>query len=132
MARKRGYASYYEYRALYDSGRIPPGGTPLRKGERGAARGHGAGQERAFRRFIRAGDLLVCDVRAAVATYDAGRQLYGLVRKQVIPLLGSRRRVREFELRRISKAGLAALIAFEEQVGVQFSPAPSLDQRRLA
>lgn len=98
------------------------------KGQRQEVRGH-RGQTAAFKRFIKEGDLILCDVRAV--DRDPKKGIYKRIEKQVITGSGVRRRDRFFVLRDLTRRELEALIEFEIRRGVVFSPAPSLDQRRL-
>jgi hypothetical protein len=133
MARRKGYRNYYEYRSLYGSGRIAPGGKPTPTGERGLSRGHG-GQTRAFLRFLKPGDKIVCDITTVeIRPRGKGRvDRYKLIKKQVI--LGPANKFgpdRFFELRDLSRKQLVATIKAEIKKGVGFHPAPSKDQRKL-
>ncbi len=126
-ARALGYRDYYDYR-LHDNGRIPPGPLKLTPEERERRRGHAGTSD--FKRFIREGDLVDCDVRAV--DRDPRTGLYRRIEKRVIPPpFQRRRRERVFTLTRLTRAQLIALIEYELQVGVIFSPQPSRDQRRL-
>lgn len=136
----RDYAAEYAYRVR---------GTAKGSRERTAARGH-RGQLAAFKRFIREGDRILCDISAPTLETRTRRVtdrrtkkgfrvvkelVYDLIEKQVITFerAGTKRppASRLFKLPGLTRRELIALIDYEQSKGVTFSPQPSLDQRRL-
>jgi hypothetical protein len=134
MARRKGYRSYYEYRTLFDSGRIKPTDKPLPKGQRSRTRGH-VGETARFLRFLKPGFIIsLVDPIAAIDTYvptrgpRKGVQVFRLIHKLVIDNRGD---ARQFKLRNLTRPELVAVIREEIRKGAVFTPAPSLDQRAL-
>lgn len=123
VARSKGYASYYDYRVRGQSKGTPT--TARASGERlRRLRGHASGQD--LRSAARDGDLLVASM--------GGRNDQGQWTRVDITLIGSDGGEREYVLqgrRQVSKAYITQLVADLEAVGVIFSPAPSLDLRRM-
>ena len=123
-ARALGYKGYYDYRA-HDNGRLAPDAPRLSGQPLARARGHVGAED--LVRDIREGDVVtLIDGVDAIEIDDRGR--YVLIRKRVLSFTG---RAREYSLRNLTKAQLVALIKREVAAGATFSPAPSLDQRRI-
>lgn len=129
-ARALGYTSYYDFR-LHDHGRIPPGPLELTAEERSRRRGHRGRQD--FLDSLREGDLILMPQGLAAVEFNPaarrGVGAYVLVEKLVISASSGRERT--FRLRNLTRAELEHTIDEEQQRGAVFSPAPSLDQRRL-
>ena len=123
MARRKGYASYYDYR-LHGSGRIPAGQPPLL--DRSAARGH-RGPADLLRKLHPGDALIVPDGLAAVEKDSRGR--FVLVEKLVID--GRTGKQQLYRIRNYTERQMVDLIHAEHARGAQWSPSPSLDQRRL-
>lgn len=134
-ARALGFLSDYDRRARgYQAG-----GERLRGARLEAARGHGGLSD--FRRFIRAGDLVLCDVDDALKSWDKKRLVFREVRKVVYtgvrvtksgrPYKRQRAGERTFRIRNISRRDLRSLIRFEIGKGVDFPPRRYLDQRTI-
>lgn len=132
-ARALGFENDYQRRVA---------GTRKGSAERASARGHGL--PRAFLKSLGPGDsvLLADPVNVAAITYmgytwrtrkGVRRRVkverFRLIRKRIIYARSGRERV--WNLRRLTRPELRALIRAEERKGVVFSPAPSFDQRRL-
>jgi hypothetical protein len=125
--------------------RLPPGvrseyarrvqGTEPGTAARRRASGHADGAA-ALLRFLRPGDRIMCDVRAVTVTGEGDGRRWRRIPKRVITTPWSGRDEREFVLlgpggNGYSLAGLRRLIGQEMDRGAEFSPQPSLDQRRL-
>jgi hypothetical protein len=151
-ARAKGYRSDYDYR-IHDYGRIPAT-EKIQGGQLKRARGH-VGPE-ALVRELREGDIITLidgvgaiEIAARLTGYRTVterrrvyrtlhtfqrkvpvlEQVYVLIRKRV---LSSRTgRAREYDLRNLTRPELISLIEREIAAGGTFSPAPSLDQRRI-
>lgn len=115
-ARSLGYGSYYERRVA---------GVP--RGARARARGHRGRAD--FLRDLGEGDLIIVPEGIGSVTIN-DRGLYTRMTKLVIDAVTGR--ARTYVFRNFSRAYLSALIDAEEARGAVWSPAPSLDQRRLA
>ena len=125
-ARALGYRSYYDYR-LHGSGRIPPDQAPPARGtpERAALRGHRGLAD--FERSLRPGDvILLPDGLASIGKTSTGA--YSRIRVLVIKEDGSEQR---FTIRRATYQRMVAMLNTAAAAGAIFSPAPSLDLRRL-
>jgi hypothetical protein len=81
-----------------------------------------------FIRYLRDGDVILCDIGSVTFNEQTGR--YGPIGKSVLPA-SARREQREFALRNQTRASLARVIERELATGAIFSPSPSMDQRRL-
>lgn len=130
-ARSLGYTSYYDYR-LHANGRIPPGPIQLSPAERSRRRGHRG--RRDFLASLGEGDLILLPYGISSVEFDedarGGEGAYVEIVKLVVDAeTGSER---EYVLRNLTRDELIETIYEEETRGAVFSPAPSLDQRRLA
>ena len=115
----RGHAGGSEYqRRTRKYLRAHPGASPAQ------ARGHASGAD--LRRRARDGDLLVASM--------GGRNAQGQYTNVSVTLVGADGGEREYLLRgqQIRKGYLVKLVADLEAAGVIFSPAPSLDLRRMS
>lgn len=129
-ARALGYESYYDYR-LHDNGRLPPGPLDLSQEERARRRGHRSRLD--FLRSLGEGDLIILPYGISSVEFDEdardGVGAYREIVKQVLYEATGRERV--FTLRNLTRDELVDTIEEEQRRGAVFSPAPSLDQRRL-
>lgn len=129
-ARRLGYRNYYDYR-LHDNGKLPPGPLVLSPEQRRRRRGHVGRQ--AFLASLREGDLIIMPFGVSSVVFDPklrkGQGAYLEIVKLVIS--ASNGRERTYSLRRLTRDELVETIAEEQRRGAIFSPAPSLDQRRL-
>lgn len=129
-AKALGYRSYYDYR-LHDHGRIPPGPLRISKAERARRRGHRGRAD--FLASLGPGDLIIMPYGITSVVFDEdardGEGAYLEIVKLVID--GETGREREYTLRNLTRDELIDTIYEEQQRGAVFSPAPSLDQRRL-
>jgi hypothetical protein len=123
-ARSLGYRNYYDYR-IHNHGKIPAGESAPTGEVKQRLRGHRGRVD--FLRSLGDGDLisLVSHISTIERTPD-GR--YRRIDKLVLYTDGDQR---TFTLRNLTRAQLIETIAEEERRGAVFSPAPSLDQRRL-
>jgi len=126
-ARELGYRSYYDYR-LHGSGRIPPGTPPPPAGsaERAAARGHRGAED--LVRSLRPGDVIILPDGLPSITRNGRTGNYERIRVLVVKENGTEQR---FTIRRASYERIAGLLERMAAKGAMFSPAPSLDLRRL-
>ncbi len=122
-ARAKGYESYYDYRA-HDYGRIPPDqpritGRALRR-----LRGHASAAD--LVREAMPGDLVVGSM--------GDRDAKGRFHQVDITVIHADGGESEYRLRgrTLDRAALLALVAELDEGDVIFSPAPSLDLRRMA
>lgn len=126
-ARALGYKSYYDYR-LHGSGRIPPDVAAPAPGsaERTAARGHRGIRD--LERSLRPGDtIIVADGLSAIGRNQrTGR--YDRIRLLVVRDDGREQR---YTIRRASYDRITKFLERAHKAGAIFSPAPSLDLRRL-
>jgi hypothetical protein len=129
-ARALGYENYYDYR-LHDNGRLPPGPIEMSPAERARRRGHRGRLD--FLRSLGEGDLIIMPYGLSSVEFDddarGGEGAYVEIVKLVID--GDTGADRTYILRNLTRDELADTIEEEERRGVIFSPAPSLDQRRL-
>lgn len=129
-ARRLGYVDYYDYR-LHDNGKIPPGPLRLTEAERRRRRGHSGRAD--FLADLGEGDLIIMPYGLASVDFDedarGGEGAYVEIVKLVID--GDTGADRTYTLRNLTRDELADTIEEEERKGAIFSPAPSLDQRRL-
>jgi ribosomal protein L27 len=119
-ARALGFKSYYDQRVRKGKLSAPrPTGAALRR-----ARGHASGRD--LLATARDGDVVVASM--------GGRDAQGRYRQIDITLLGSDGGDLEFTLRgsQMKASYLRRLVADLGAKGVTFSPAPSLDLRRIA
>lgn len=123
-ARALGYRDYYDFR-LHDSGRIPPE-VEIPQGGRSRARGHRGTAD--FLRTLRSGDIIIVPNGLASIELDE-KDRYKRIDKLLID--GETGRAETFTLRRITRKRMRDLIHAEAARGAIWSPAPSLDQRRL-
>lgn len=125
-ARALGYRNYYDYR-LHANGRIPPGPIEeLTPEERSKRRGHRGRAD--FLSSLDEGDLIVMPEGLRSVERDS-RGRYILIHKVVYDAVTGK--ATNWFLRNLTRAQLVATIAEEERRGAEFSPFPSLDQRRL-
>lgn len=120
-ARELGFEGYYGRRIR----RGQPAEVAAPRGERlRAARGHASGGD--LRSQARDGDLLIGSL--------GGRNALGRYTRVDITLVGSDGGEKEYVLqgKQLGKAYLQRLVSDLEAAGVIFSPAPSLDLRRIA
>jgi hypothetical protein len=124
-ARALGYRNYYDYR-VHNHGRIPAGEAAPTGEVKQRLRGHRGRVD--FLNSLGEGDVisLVSHISTIERTPD-GR--YRRIDKLVLYADSGDQRI--FTLRNLTRAQLIATIADEESRGARFSPAPSLDQRRL-
>lgn len=129
-AKMLGYRSYYDYR-LHDNGRLAPGPIQLTAETRARRRGHRSTGD--FLQSLREGDLIVMPQGISSVVFDENRRggqgAYEEIVKTVIYARNGRERT--FALRNLTRAELIEAIREEQRRGAIFSPAPSLDQRRL-
>lgn len=129
-ARALGYKDYYDYR-LHDFGRVPPGPIKLSPAERAKRRGHRGRAD--FLSSLDEGDLIILPYGISSVDFDEdardGEGAYVEIVKLVID--ASTGEEREYVLRNLTRDELIETIYEEESRGAVFSPAPSLDQRRL-
>lgn len=134
-ARRLGYKDYYDYR-LHASGRLSPQFT-IAPFEVGYLRGHKEqpgtyGGRIEFLLSLGEGDLIILPYGISSVDFDddarKGEGAYIEITKQVIHASG---RDSEYMLRNLTRQELIETIYEEQQRGAVFSPAPSLDQRRL-
>ena len=129
-ARELGYRNYYDYR-LHKNGRIPPGPLTLSPAERARRRGHRGRND--FLRSLGEGDLILLPYGISSVEFDEsardGEGAYAEIVKLVIDAQTGDER--EYVLRNMTRAELIETIYAEQERGAVFSPAPSLDQRRL-
>lgn len=125
-ARALGYASYYDYR-LHGSGRIPPDQAPPAPGtaERARARGHRGIRD--LERSLRSGDVVILPDGLASIGKDA-RGNYTRIRVLVVKEDGREQR---FTISRAKYERMVKMLDRASAAGAIFSPAPSLDLRRL-
>lgn len=123
-ARALGYRNYYDYRAHGYGSR--PAAEPAFRGEKlRQLRGHASGADLAA--AARPGDLIVATM--------GSRDSQGRYRSIDILLVGADGDDQEFQIRQrhqLTRDYLTALVADLEAAGAIFSPAPSLDLRRIA
>lgn len=125
-ARALGYQSYYDYR-LHGSGRIPPDQAPPAPGtpERARARGHRGIRD--LERSLRSGDVVILPDGLASIGKDA-RGNYTRIRVLVVKENGREQR---FTISRAKYERMVKMLDRAAAAGAIFSPAPSLDLRRL-
>lgn len=132
MARRKGYRNYYEYRTLYDNGRIAPDAAPLPKGSRTKSRGHRGRAD--FLAFLKRGyTISLVEPVSNIEVVERKRKgelvkVYPRIDKLVIDNKGIASR---WVLRNLTRAQLVETIRAERRKGAVFVPAPSLDQQRL-
>lgn len=129
-ARELGYLNYYDFR-IHLYGKLPPGPIELSSEERARRRGHRGRSD--FLRSLGEGDLIIMPYGVSSVVFDedarGGQGAYLEIVKVVIDAkTGSER---EYTLRRLTRNELIETILEEQERGAIFSPAPSLDQRRL-
>lgn len=128
-ARALGYRNYYDYR-LHANGRIPPGPLTLDPAVRRRRRGHAGRSD--FLRSLAEGDLIILPRGITSVEFDEdardGEGAYLEIEKLVIHARGGES---TWLLRNLTRDELIDTIFEEQQRGAVFSPAPSLDQRRL-
>lgn len=124
-ARALGYRNYYDYR-IHRNGELPPSEPPPVGEERQRLRGHRGLQD--FLDAIREGSVisLVSHI-SRIERRPNGR--YKQIDKMLLLPDGTQR---IFTLRNLTREQLLGAIADESARGATWSPAPSLDQRRLA
>lgn len=129
-ARALGYRNYYHYRTS-EYGKLPPAaprptGAKLRR-----LRGHSGRAD--FLADLGEGDLIIMPNGLSSVEFDEdardGVGAYVEIVKLVID--GDTGADRTYILRNLTRAELVDTIEEEERRGAIFSPAPSLDQRRL-
>lgn len=129
-ARRLGYRNYYHYRTS-DYGKRPPTaprptGARLRR-----LRGHIGRAD--FLASLGEGDLIIMPAGLSSIEFDPdlrdGQGAYREIVKLVID--GDTGQDRTYVLRNLTRDELVDTIEAEEAAGAIFSPAPSLDQRRL-
>lgn len=129
-AQQLGYRNYYDYR-LHDNGRLPPGPLRLSVPERARRRGHRGRLD--FLRSLGEGDLILLPYGLSSVEFDEdardGEGAYLEVTKLVIDAEDGSER--EYVLRNLTRDEMVETIEEEQRRGAIFSPAPSLDQRRL-
>lgn len=125
-ARELGYASYYDYR-LHGFGRIPPDRPAPAPGtaERAAARGHRGIRD--LERSLRPGDTIILPDGLSAIGKDR-RDNYTKIRVLVVKDDGREQR---FTISRAKYQRMVQLLDRAAAAGAIFSPAPSLDLRRL-
>lgn len=125
-ARALGYRDYYDYR-LHGSGRIPPEqavpgpGTP----ERARLRGHRGVAD--LERSLRSGDVIVLPDGLA----SIGKDLRGNYRNIRVLVVKHNGRGQHFTISRADYDRMVKMLDRAATAGAIFSPAPSLDLRRL-
>jgi hypothetical protein len=128
-ARALGYRNYYDYR-LHDNGKQPPGPVKLSRAERRRRRGHVGRAD--FLASLGEGDLIILPYGLSGVEFDEdardGLGAYVEVEKLVIHARGGES---TWYLRNLTRDEMIDVIYLEQQRGAVFSPAPSLDQRRL-
>lgn len=129
-ARSLGYRNYYHYRTS-EYGKLPPSapapsGSKLRR-----LRGHLGRAD--FLADLGEGDLIIMPNGISSVEFDPdGRDGEGAYREIVkLVIDGETGADRTYILRNLTRDELADTIEQEEAKGAIFSPAPSLDQRRL-
>lgn len=124
-ARALGYKSYYDYRA-HGHGSTPPSAPRATGAQLRRLRGHASGADLAQTADRRQGSLVVATL--------GGRDGSGRYRRVDVTLIGDDGSETEFTLQgpQLRKDYLQALVDDLEAAGVVFSPAPSLDLRRIA
>lgn len=129
-AQALGYRNYYDYR-LHFNGRVPPGPINVTPAERRQRRGHRGRAD--FLASLREGDLIILPRGLSSVEFDEdardGEGAYIEVEKLVIHARSGREST--WVLRNLTRDEMIDTIFREQQRGAVFSPAPSLDQRRL-
>lgn len=122
-AKALGYKSYYDYRA-HEHGKLPPSAPRATGAKLRRLRGHASGADLA--RQARAGALVVATL--------GGKDGHGRYHRVDVSLIGADGREEEFTLQgaQLRKDYLTQLVEDLEADGVVFSPAPSMDLRRVA
>lgn len=110
---------------------MPPGPLKLSAAERARLRGHRGRVD--FLRSLGEGDLILLPYGLSSVEFDEdardGEGAYVEVVKVVIDAANGSER--EYVLRNLTRDEMIATIEEEQRRGAIFSPAPSLDQRRL-
>ena len=129
-ARRLGYKSYYDYR-LHGSGRVAPGPLRLSPAERARLRGHRGRAD--YLRALGEGDLILLPQGLGSVEFDpdarGGEGAY--VELTVVVIDAATGQEREYTIRNLTRAEMEAMIERQQDSGAIFSPAPSLDIRRL-
>lgn len=129
-ARALGYRNYYDYRA-HDYGKQPASAPPAQGARLRRLRGHAGRAD--FLADLGEGDLIIMPNGLSSIEFDEdardGEGAYVEIVKLVID--GDTGADRTYILRNLTRDELIETIAAEEAKGAIFSPAPSLDQRRL-
>lgn len=116
---------------MHDSGRLPPGPLRLTSAARARLRGHRG--RAAFLASLREGDLITLPYGISAVEFDEdardGEGAYVEIVKQVLHERNGREEM--FTLHNLTRDELIDTIEEEQRRGAIFSPAPSLDQRRL-
>jgi len=124
-ARALGYRSYYDYR-VHQHGRIPPDQAAPARGsaERARLRGHRSTAD--LVRTIRPGDVVV--VPEGLQSIPKRGDRYTKIE---VLLLKESGRAERFTMRRATYERVTRVLEQMAAAGAIFSPAPSLDLRRL-
>lgn len=129
-AKALGYRNYYDYR-IHEFGKLPPGAPAPTGAKRRQLRGHAGRAD--FLADLAEGDLIIMPNGLSSVEFDDeardGEGAYVEIVKLVID--GDTGADRTYYLRNLTRDELVATIEEEEAKGAIFSPAPSLDQRRL-
>jgi len=123
-ARSLGYRNYYDYR-IHNHGRLPPSAAAPTGADRARLRGHRATED--LLRTLRPGDVIVVPEGLQSIPKDA-RGRYSKIEVLVLREDG---RSERFTIRRATYDRVTRILERMAASGAMFSPAPSLDLRRL-
>lgn len=124
-ARSLGYRNYYDYR-IHNHGRTPPDAAAPTGADRARLRGHRGTED--LLRTLKPGAVIVVPEGLQSIPKDAK----GRYSKIEVLVLREDGRSERFTIRRASYDRVVKILERMAAAGAMFSPAPSLDLRRLA